>query len=248
MSATRWLAGVCALVPLQGCMVTDKLWDEWGRPLEPNGPHMGMASSRTVPTEVVEAVRAGDGSHHLVVRMSNGAEHRFVIEGAVGPAPEGDAATIDSHRWPGTTTDQAALPVPRQLVVGAMPKGLPLAVAHPRAPQPWSRPPATPDPAMAVLIDAPLAATPDDPVIGLDDRKVVLTDPDGQVTVLAEFSPPPPRAALVPRLQPRRRPVARVVETSARVLLTPFALVTDVVIVAGCAVLLPFGLFFFFHC
>lgn len=237
MRATQggWLSLV-VLAPLQGC-VTEKLWEGWS---EPHGTTF-TSSPRAIPQEVVEAVRAGDGSHHLLVRMSDGMENRYVIDG-VARAPEGDAATIGSHQWPGTTVDGAALPVPRPDVCGA-PIGLPLAVATPRAPRSWSQARRqTPDAAMAVLVDARPDTTPDDPVVRLDGRKVVLTDGEGQVAVLGEFSPPPPvRRCPHP---PRKGHATRVVETGARVVMTPFAVTLDVAlgagIVAGCALLLPF--------
>jgi hypothetical protein len=242
MTATRLLAGLCVVVPLQGC-VTDKLWNDWRQP-DLHGESMHMPPYRAFPMDVVEAVRTGDGSHHLLMRMSDGQDHRYVIDG-VAAAPQGDSAAIGSLGWPGTT-DHASVPTPRQVNAGALPRGLPLTVANPRAAEPWSpdRHPHTPDTAMATMIDAPPEPS-GDPVIGLDQRKVVLTDDEGNTTVLAEFTPPP-RPAPAPRPVVRTR-TSRVAETGARIVLTPFALATDAVLgvgmVAGCTLLAPF-LFF----
>lgn len=228
MGATGWFVGLCAALSLQGC-VTPALWEGWGEDERFTQPP-------AVPQKLLEAVRAGDGSHHLRVLMSLQNELTHVIDGP-GHPPDGDAAAIGSHAWPGTTT--STLPVPRPDFYGRFPPGVPVAVATPRPPQPWNMPP-TPDTAMAVLIDAPTDDANDDPVMSLEGRRVVLTHADGQVDVLAEFRPPQP----LPPPPPPRSSFRRVASATVRLVISPFALAADALIVISIGLVSPLVFFF----
>ncbi|MCO5169346.1 MAG: hypothetical protein M9894_23625 [Planctomycetes bacterium] len=117
------LAVLTLLAPLAlpGCL-TPRLWElDW--PFH-RCPEVELVPTRidAVPTGIVRAVRAGDGTVHLLCRCSDGAERHYATASPVEPP-----AT-----WPAVAPpDEDDLP-PLVLLDGPLPDGLPLVG---RAPQ-----------------------------------------------------------------------------------------------------------------
>lgn len=198
-----------ALAPLLSGCVTAKVWERYSDarraalPAPPPPP-------RVWPIEALRAVRAGDGSYHVIARYSDDTRRRLIVEPL-------EAAPVTSGAWPAPARDGPTWP--RVVDDTTLPAGVPVRVASTDAA-------ATPDPELAALVgDVPGVVG--GPVLELTSSEVRLVPSVGAPRTLAHL----------PRTRTRRPPPTSTTSTTSTAIgcmaLTPFALVVDLAIGAG---------------
>lgn len=195
----------CLATLPSGC-VTPKLMERYQ---DARSPAQNTQGPAPMAVEALRAVRAGDGSYHVVARYTDDTERRLIVEPL-------EAAPVTSGSWPEPA--RAGARWPRIVEDTTLPEGVPVRVAAASASSP-------PDPELQVLVgDVPHVLG--GPVLEISANEVRLVSSTGAMRTLANL----PRRSLRP--PPPSEPPSRTLTRVGYLALLPFALVADVAIVA----------------